>query len=151
MKKPVLIAALALGSAVFFQACDQGNDVQDNAEESDATENVEREMTEDYTDSEDEMDSEGTDRSSKEMEDTDLVPTGTYKGTAERVDPEEKEIYVTTDDGKTLELYLNNKTKLMQNGEEVNFSALKKGQQLQVKVENKGNHLQPLAVSILAE
>ena len=84
-----------------------------------------------------------------EIDHTAAVETGTYKGTAHKVDPEEKEIYVKLEDGKTIELYLKSHTKLTQGGKDVKFDALKEGQKLEVKVERKGKKLNPLAVSIL--
>ncbi len=84
-----------------------------------------------------------------EIEKTDVVPSGTYKGTAYKVDPQEKEIYVKTNDGKILELYLKEKTELMKDGKNVEFGALKEGQNLEVKVEKEGNRLKPLEVKIM--
>ena len=84
-----------------------------------------------------------------EIEETDLVPSGTYKVTAHRVDPTEKEIYAKTDDGKILELYLQESTKLTKDGEAVEFSELKKGQKLEVTVEKEDDSLKPIAVKIL--
>ena len=89
------------------------------------------------------------DDSSKEIHNTSVVESGTYQVTAKRVDPEEKEIYVTTEDGKTLELYFSDATKLTQGGKDVAFDALKNGQKLEVQVEKDGNKLRPLAVTIL--
>ncbi len=89
------------------------------------------------------------DDSSEEIRNTSLVESGTYQVTARRVDPEEKEIYVTTADGKTLELYFSEATKLTQGGQVVAFDALKNGQKLEVQVEKDGNKLKPLAVAIL--
>ena len=88
------------------------------------------------------------DKSSEEMPNTSVVPSGTYTVTAERVDAKEKEIYAKTKDGKILELYLEDSTKLTQDGKPVQFNALKKGQQLEVKVEKKGNKLEPKEVRI---
>lgn len=87
--------------------------------------------------------------SSSEMENTDIVESGTYTGTADRVDPEEKEIYVETDDGKMLELYFTDQTTLTQNGESVSFDALQQGQQVEVQIEKKGQRLEPIQVRIL--
>ena len=84
-----------------------------------------------------------------EIEKTDVVESGTYKVTAHKVDPEEKEIYVKTDDGKTLELYLKEKTTLTKGGKAVQFDALKEGQKLEIQVEKKGEKLSPVAVKIL--
>lgn len=88
------------------------------------------------------------DESSEEMPNTSVVPSGTYTVTAERVDAKEKEIYAKTKDGKILELYLKDSTKLTQDGKTVKFDALKKGQQLEVKVEKKGDKLEPKEVRI---
>ena len=84
-----------------------------------------------------------------EIEKTDLVDTGTYQGTAHKVDPEEEEIYVKTDDGKILELYLKKTTEITKGSEKVAFDALKEGQKLEVQVENKGKKLKPIAVKII--
>lgn len=84
-----------------------------------------------------------------EIENTDLVASGTYTGTAKEVDPEEQEIYVETADGKILELYFNETTKLTKGGTDVPFGELKKGNSLEVTVENNGNSLKPIEVKIL--
>lgn len=84
-----------------------------------------------------------------EIEHTDVVESGTYTVTAHKVDPGEKEIYVKTSDGKTLELYLKAHTTISKGGETVKFDALKEGQKLEVKVEKKGKKLNPLSVKIL--
>ncbi|WP_353136135.1 hypothetical protein [Pseudopedobacter sp.] len=86
--------------------------------------------------------------SSTEIENTDVVPSGTYQGVAEKVDPDEKEIYVKTADNKTLELYFTDSTKLTRNGQAVEFSELKTGQNLEVTVEKAGERLDPKAVDI---
>lgn len=87
--------------------------------------------------------------SSKEIRNTSVVESGTYQVVAKRVDPEEKEIYVTTEDGKVLELYFSKATKLMQGGEPAAFDVLKNGQKLEVQLERDGSKLKPLAVTIL--
>lgn len=89
------------------------------------------------------------DDSSEEIRNTSVVESGTYQVSARRVDPAEKEIYVTTGDGKTLELYFSDATKLTQGGKDVAFDALKNGQRLEVQVEKDGNKLKPIAVTIL--
>jgi hypothetical protein len=89
------------------------------------------------------------DDSSKEIRNTSVVESGTYQVTAKKVDAEEKEIYVSMEDGKVLELYFSDATKLTQGGKDVEFAALKNGQKLEVQVEKDGNKLKPLAVSIL--
>ena len=89
------------------------------------------------------------DDSSKEIRNTTVVESGTYQVTARKVDPEEKEIYVTTADGKTLELYFSDATKLTRGGQAVAFDSLKNGQKLEVQLEKDGAKLKPLSVDIL--
>lgn len=89
------------------------------------------------------------DDSSVEIHNTSVVESGTYTVTAKKVDPEEKEIYVTMEDGKTLELYFSDETRLTRAGQVVPFDALKNGQKLEVQVEKDGSRLKPLAVAIL--
>lgn len=84
-----------------------------------------------------------------EIAETDVVESGTYKGKAHKVDPEEKEIYVKTADGKIIELYLKSDTSLTKGDKKVEFDALKEGQDLEVKVEKKGDKLKPISVKIL--
>lgn len=84
--------------------------------------------------------------SSKEIRNTSVVESGVYQVTAS---PEEKEIYVTTADGKTFELYFRDATKLTRGGQAATFDALKNGQKLEVQVEKDGNKLKPLSVAIL--
>ncbi|WPP50739.1 hypothetical protein [Catalinimonas niigatensis] len=91
----------------------------------------------------------GGSNSSTEMENTDIVESGTYTGTADRVDAEEQEIYVETEEGQMLELYFTEQTSLTQNGQSVSFDALQQGQQLEVEVEKKGQRLEPVAVRII--
>ncbi len=89
--------------------------------------------------------------SSKELENTDLVDSGTYTGTAVIVDSEQKEVYVQLNDTTTIELYFSNDTQIMQNGQTVAFDALKKGQKVEVEVERSGESLKPMRVSIVGE
>lgn len=91
----------------------------------------------------------GNGGSSTEIENTDIVPSGTYTGTAQKVDPDEKEIYVKTDDGKTLELYFTDQTTLTQNGQPASFDALQQGQKVEVTLEKKGKRLEPITVRIM--
>lgn len=84
-----------------------------------------------------------------ENKDTDVVPSGTYTGVAETVEPEKKEIYVRTSDDKLLELYFTDNTALTKNGEMVEFSALSEGVSVEVKVEKKGQKLDPISVKIM--
>lgn len=87
--------------------------------------------------------------SSKEIRNTSVVESGTYQVTTKKVDKEEKEIYVTMKDGKVLELYFSDATRLTQDGKGVAFDALEKEQKLEVQVEKDGNRLKPIAVDIL--
>lgn len=82
-------------------------------------------------------------------ESTDVVESGTYQGTIKEVEPEKTEIYVTTNDDKTLELYFTDSTSLTRNGSEVDFSELKKGQKVEVEVEKVGQRLDPVSVKIM--
>ena len=79
---------------------------------------------------------------------TDVVDSGTYQGKIKEVEVEKSEIYVGTADGKTLELYFTDKTKLTRNGAPVDFSALKEGQKVVVEIEKVGKRLDPLSVQI---
>ena len=87
--------------------------------------------------------------SSQEIENTDVVPSGTYNGIAQKVDPDEKEVYVKTADNKILELYFTDNTQLLKDNQPADFSALSEGQQLEVTVEQKGERLDPQVVKIL--
>ncbi len=80
---------------------------------------------------------------------TDVVDSGTYDGKIKEVEPDKTEIYVTTEDNKTLELYFTEETKLTRNGQVVEFSELKEGQKVQVEVEKVGNRLDPKSVKIM--
>jgi CspA family cold shock protein len=80
---------------------------------------------------------------------TDVVDSGTYQGNIKEVEAEKTEIYVTTDDDKTLELYFTDETTLTRKGEDVAFSELSKGQKVEVEVEKEGKRLTPISVEIL--
>lgn len=80
---------------------------------------------------------------------TDVVDSGTYEGTIKEVEAEKTEIYVETSDGKTLELYFTDETKLTQDREEKPFSSLTEGQKVEVTVEKVGKRLDPKSVKIL--
>lgn len=82
-------------------------------------------------------------------ESTDVVESGTYQGTVKEVEADKTEIYVTTSDDKTLELYFIETTSLTRNGEEVDFSVLEEGQKVEVEVKKNGKRLDPLSVKIL--
>ena len=80
---------------------------------------------------------------------TEVVDSGTYQGTISEVEPAKTEIYVQTDDGKTLELYFTDETTLTRGGSDVEFSELEEGQKVEVEVEKVGKRLDPMAVRIL--
>ena len=82
-------------------------------------------------------------------ESTDTVESGTYQGTIEEVEPSKDEIYVKTNDNKTLELYFKETTELTRNGTTVDFSELKEGQKVEVEVEKVGKRLDPISVKIM--
>lgn len=79
---------------------------------------------------------------------TDVVESGTYQGTIAEVEADKDEIYVQVDD-KKLELYFTEETELMRGEETVEFSELKEGQKVEVKVKKVGKRLDPLKVVIL--
>lgn len=81
-------------------------------------------------------------------EKTDVVESGTYQGTIQKVEADKSEIYVKTTDDKTLELYFTDKTMLTQNGETVPFAQLKEGGKVEVQIEKVGNRLDPISVKI---
>lgn len=87
----------------------------------------------------------------KELENTQMVPTGTYTGEAIIVDAEQKEIYVRLNDTTTIELYFSNETQIMRNGEQVQFDALQQGQTVEVDLEKSGESLKPKTVKIMAD
>ena len=82
-------------------------------------------------------------------ESTDVVESGIYQGTIKEVEPEKDEIYVSTEDDKTLELYFTETTTLTRNGQVVEFSELQEGQRVEVEVEKVGQRLDPISVTIL--
>jgi cold shock protein len=80
---------------------------------------------------------------------TDVVESGTYQGNVKKVVPEKTEIYVETDDNKTLELYFTDATTLTRNGETVTFDQLREGSRVEVQIEKVGQRLDPIAVRML--
>ena len=82
-------------------------------------------------------------------ESTDVVESGTYQGTIKEVEAAKSEIYVSTADDKTLELYFTDSTKLTRNGSSVEFSELEEGQKVEVEVEKQGKRLDPISVNIM--
>ena len=87
--------------------------------------------------------------SSTELENTDIVPSGTYEGTAVVVDDQQNEVYLQVNDTTKIELYFNNETTVYRNGQTVAFEELEQGQRLRVTVEKEGNSLKPQRVEIL--
>ena len=79
----------------------------------------------------------------------DVVDAGTYDATVDEVVPEEKEIYITLDEGKRLELYFTEDTELVRGGQTVAFSELSAGADIRVTVEREGNRNVPTRVEIV--
>ncbi len=82
-------------------------------------------------------------------ESTDVVESGIYQGTIQDVEAGKNEIYVKTEDDKTLELYFTEETELTRNGSTVEFSELQEGQKVEVEVEKVGKRLDPVSVKIM--
>ena len=80
---------------------------------------------------------------------TDVVESGTYQGKIDKVEAAKSEIYVKTTDGKRLELYFTDSTKLLKNGATVPFIELAEGNNVEVEVTKVGNRLDPISVKIL--
>ena len=137
---------LAVSSMVFASAVSCKDTEENNEEVIEMTE-VEGTTVNDMNDNMEPLDT--TMSSSKELEDTDLVDSGTYTGTAIVVDKEQQEVYVQLNDTTTIELYFSNETQIMQNGQTVAFDALKQGQKVEVEVERSGESLKPKRVSIV--
>jgi hypothetical protein len=81
--------------------------------------------------------------------DVDVVESGTYQGTIDKVKADEEEIYVNLDNGKRIELYFTEETKLMRDTMEVPFTELSANQKIEVEVKKVGKRLDPLTVKIL--
>lgn len=79
----------------------------------------------------------------------DVVDEGTYTGTVTEAVPAEREIYVTLEGGKKIELYFKEDTELTRDGETVEFSALDAGTRVRVTVTRIGNRNEPKRVEIL--
>jgi major membrane immunogen (membrane-anchored lipoprotein) len=81
---------------------------------------------------------------------TDVVDSGIYQGIAEKVEADEKEIYVRTADDKLIELYFTDETQVMTNdGQASTFDALQENGKVEITVEKKGNKNVPISVKIL--
>jgi|SRR5690606_7542877 len=141
MKKLMLISTMSLLTMSFLTSCDNKN--QENLNDTD--------MGMDSTPviMDEPVDTMETSMAQPELENTDMVASGTYTGTAKQVDAAEREIYVETSDGKTLELYFNDATKIMKNGGNATFDDLKQGGKVEVTVENNGQSLTPVSVNIM--
>ena len=79
----------------------------------------------------------------------DTVEAGTYEGTIDKVVLDEKEIYVTLDNGKRLELYFTDETELVTGGIPGDFTKLSKGAKVRVAVKREGNRNVPTKVEII--
>lgn len=77
-----------------------------------------------------------------------VVDAGTYQANIDEVVPEEEEIYVTLDDGQRLELYFTDSTKLVAEGQSVDFSRLSADMSVQLTVSREGNRNVPTRVEI---
>lgn len=85
-------------------------------------------------------------------QEADSVESGTYRGTLTEVVPEETEIYVETEDGRTLELYFKEETELTNSaGESIPFDSLSSGNRVRVEVERVGQRVDPVSVTLLEE
>lgn len=83
-------------------------------------------------------------------QEADAVESGTYTGTLEEVVPEETEIYVELEDGRTIELYFSDETELTDSeGESISFETLSSGDRVRVEVEQVGQRNDPIAVTLL--
>ena len=80
---------------------------------------------------------------------TDVVESGTYEGTITEINADEVEIYVKTDDGKTLELYFTESTTVQRDTLQASFEDLREDQRVRVEVSTVGRRLDPVSVEIL--
>lgn len=142
MKKLMLLSVMSVLTMSFLVSCDNKKN-PNNVNDSDMDTIVPM-----VDETEDTLTTTGME-TKPELENTDLVASGTYTGTAKQVDAAEKEIYVETADGKTLELYLKDDTKITRNGQSSSFDNLKEGGKVEVTVENKGDKLEPKSVNIV--
>ena len=79
---------------------------------------------------------------------TSVVESGTYNGKIDKIEPEKTEIYVTLEDGKTIELYFTEETTLTKEGEAIEFSELAEGMTVEIEVKKVGKRLDPISVKI---
>ena len=78
-----------------------------------------------------------------------MVESGTYEGSIIKVNPDEKEIYVSLDEKRVLELYFSEKTTVSRGEVKTTFDTLQKGQSVRVEVERNAEGMVPLTVTIL--
>lgn len=78
-----------------------------------------------------------------------VVDAGTYKGTIDKVVPEEEEIYVTLESGERLELYFNEETELVKDGQSIDFSVISENASAEITVAREGNRNIPTRVELL--
>lgn len=140
MKRYIL--NLALGILVFAAIVSCKNEGEREVEEVPPVGEIEK--TSDQISSQ-----EIADQETKELENTQMVPSGTYTGEAIIVDSEQNEIYVRLNDTTTIELYFSNETQIMRNGQQVKFEALQEGQTVEVEVERSGESLKPKKISVV--
>ncbi|WP_324721693.1 hypothetical protein [Salinimicrobium sp. HB62] len=145
MKRTIMILAV---SSMIFSTVTSCKDAEENNEEVIEMTEVE-ESSMDMNDNMTSLDT--TMAGEKELENTDLVESGTYTGTATIVDSEQKEVYVQLNDTTIIELYFSSDTQIMRNGQPVAFDVLKQGQKVEVEVERSGESLKPMRVSIMGE
>lgn len=146
MKRSIMILAV---SSMIFSSVTSCKDAEEKDDDVMEMNEMEETSMEEMDHSMTSMDT--TMAGDKELEDTDLVDSGTYTGVALVVDSEQKEVYVQLNDTTTIELYFSNETQIMQNGQTVAFDALKKGQKIEVEVERSGESLKPKKVSIMGD
>lgn len=85
-----------------------------------------------------------------EEHEADVLDSGTYQGSLMEVKPEEKEIYVETDNGQTIELYFTEETELVNSeGNSIPFSELSTDDRVEVEVEKVGQRNDPIRVQLL--
>ena len=143
MKKYILnlaVGALAFAAVVSCRDAGEEREVNDVPGQADIEETSENISSQEISGQE-----------TKELENTQTVPSGTYTGEAIIVDDEQNEVYVRLNDTTTIELYFSNETQITRNGEEVEFDALEEGQTVEVDVEKTGESLKPKTVRIMQD
>jgi hypothetical protein len=144
MKVMVVFLSLSFGAVVLSGCENQQAEPEGETEAEPADEEVAAEAeTDDEAEAEPEEEAEGEQEGEHAV-----VESGTYTGTITEVNADESEIYVDAD-GKELELYFIEDTELTQAGEAAEFSALEKGQKVEVEIKKVGKRLDPMSVKIL--